>query len=170
MLNLLGSHDTPRILTRLGGDAARLRIALTFLMTIPGAPLVYYGDEVGMLGGHDPDCRRPMSWSPEDWHDHVLRSHRLLIALRQEHAACRHGEIDSLATFNGAYAYRRAWSDDEIIVVLNPREGIADFEVPTHSSLTEWRELYSGATWSTQNGVLRMPLVPARSAQVFIPR
>ena len=170
MLNLMGSHDTPRILTRLGGDAARLRIGLTFLMTIPGAPLVYYGDEVGMLGDNDPDCRRPMLWSPDDWHSQVLDSHRRLITLRREHQACRYGEIESLVTFNGTYAYRRAWKGDEIIVVLNPRESVTDLEVPTHSGRVEWQELFSGEGLSTPDGVLRLPIVPARSAQVFVPR
>lgn len=58
MLNLLDSHDTERFLTRCGGDARRHRAALALQFFHPGFPSVYYGDEIGMEGGYDPDCRR----------------------------------------------------------------------------------------------------------------
>ena len=57
-LNLIGSHDTPRARTVLGGDVAALRLATLLQLTLPGAPSIYYGDEIGMDGGHDPDYRR----------------------------------------------------------------------------------------------------------------
>ncbi len=57
-LNLLGSHDTPRVASLLGNDRSALALAYSFLFTIPGAPCIYYGDEIQMLGGPDPDCRR----------------------------------------------------------------------------------------------------------------
>ena len=56
-LNLLGSHDMARVLTICGGDRAAVRLATLFQMTLPGAPCIYYGDEIGMAGGHDPWCR-----------------------------------------------------------------------------------------------------------------
>ena len=57
-LNLLGSHDTPRALTICGSDLDSLRIATLLQMTLPGAPCIYYGDEIGMAGSMDPLCRR----------------------------------------------------------------------------------------------------------------
>ena len=60
--NLLGSHDTERFLTLCKGDTARMKLAVLFQMTYLGAPMVYYGDEIGMEGGRDPDCRRTMAW------------------------------------------------------------------------------------------------------------
>ena len=56
-LNLLGSHDTPRLRTVLGGDAAAVRLAMLLQATLPGAPCVYYGDEVGLAGANDPAYR-----------------------------------------------------------------------------------------------------------------
>jgi cyclomaltodextrinase len=63
-LNLLGSHDTERLWTRAGGrmDAVEAAVAVQFVW--PGMPMVYYGDEIGLAGGTDPDCRRPMPWDP----------------------------------------------------------------------------------------------------------
>ena len=52
MFNLVGSHDTPRALTRAGGDKERMRLLLLSLLTFTGSPVIYYGDEIGMTGGH----------------------------------------------------------------------------------------------------------------------
>ncbi len=169
MLNLLGSHDTARIFTLLKGDLERLRIALTFLMTVPGAPLVYYGDEVGLLGEADPDCRRTMPWEEARWDTRVLSLYKELIALRRSHPAFRHGEVETLAAFNGIYAYRRSFGEDEAIVVLNPRESVPVFDLPTHSRQSAWADVASGEIVRSVAGVLRLPLVPARSARLLLP-
>ncbi|MBC7645189.1 MAG: glycoside hydrolase family 13 protein [Thermoleophilia bacterium] len=62
MLNILDSHDTPRFIEEAGGDWYRLRAAAIFQMTYVGAPVVYYGDELGVAGGKDPDSRRTFPW------------------------------------------------------------------------------------------------------------
>lgn len=67
MLNLLDSHDTDRFLTRVKGDAGRFRTAAAIMFFNPGIPCVYYGDEIGMEGGYDPDCRRTFEWNEENW-------------------------------------------------------------------------------------------------------
>src|SRR5437899_1202878 len=64
--NLIGSHDTPRARTVLAGDVAALRLAMLVQLTLPGAPSIYYGDELGMEGGADPDCRRGYPVAPDD--------------------------------------------------------------------------------------------------------
>ena len=63
MLNMLDSHDTPRILTLAHGDEVLALQALTFSFMQTGAPCLYYGTEMGMSGGDDPDDRKPMDWS-----------------------------------------------------------------------------------------------------------
>ena len=67
MLNLLGSHDTHRFLTRVGGEKGKLRTAAAILFFYPGIPCIYYGDEIGLSGGYDPDCRRCFDWQEENW-------------------------------------------------------------------------------------------------------
>ena len=62
-LNMLDSHDTPRFITCSSGDRDSLKMAWLFLCTLSGAPCVYYGDEVGLEGRNDPDCRRGFPWS-----------------------------------------------------------------------------------------------------------
>ena len=79
MMNLLDSHDTDRFLTLLRGDRQRLKLALCLLFFCPGMPCVYYGDEIGMTGGYDPDCRKGFIWDETAW-DAELRRHVQLLA------------------------------------------------------------------------------------------
>ncbi len=66
-LNILDTHDTPRFVTAAGGDFSALHLAILMQMTLPGAPSIYYGTEVGLEGGRDPDCRRAFPWDERRW-------------------------------------------------------------------------------------------------------
>ncbi|WP_288842641.1 alpha-amylase family glycosyl hydrolase [uncultured Deefgea sp.] len=90
--NMLSSHDTPRLITTVGNlHDAQLAMAMQF--TLPGIPLVYYGEEIGMQGGADPDCRRPMRWNEADW-NHAQRAWvKQLIAIRQQNTALQYGDV-----------------------------------------------------------------------------
>lgn len=93
LFNLLASHDTPRVLTRLGGDTRRLKLTVTFLLTFTGTPCIFYGDEIGLTGEDDPDCRKCMIWE-EDRQDRELFSfYQRMIALRKEHEVLRTGHF-----------------------------------------------------------------------------
>jgi glycosidase len=168
MLNLLDSHDTPRILTTLKGDIERLRIALTIQMTLPGAPMIYYGDEVGLLGETDPDCRRCMPWDKVDWNKQVLKIIHDLVALRCDHPALRYGDPQKLAAFNGLFAYKQEFENDELIVVLNPRENIETIEIPTHSQTTHWKEFLSHRVFAASNGTILFNQLPSCCALVLM--
>jgi alpha-glucosidase len=95
-LNLLSSHDIPRFLTRLGGDVEALIAAHHALFGYVGVPCVYYGDEVGLEGGADPDNRRPFPWSPESWHARLHATVRRLAHLRRRHPALALGRYRPL--------------------------------------------------------------------------
>ncbi len=71
-LNLLDSHDMPRFINLVSGNKKALCLAVLFQMTYPGAPCVYYGDEVGLSGGRDPENRGTFPWDETRW-DHDLR-------------------------------------------------------------------------------------------------
>ncbi|MBI1281172.1 MAG: maltodextrin glucosidase [Anaerolineaceae bacterium] len=115
--NLLDSHDTPRILNILGGDKARMKLAVALLMTIPGVPCIYYGDEIGMEGGRDPDNRRCMIWDEAQW-DHDLRGYyQRLIHLRRTAPALRHGGFQMIYAEGDLLAYQRQSAEQRLIVV-----------------------------------------------------
>jgi len=138
-------------------------------MTLPGAPMIYYGDEVGLLGETDPDCRRTFPWDEAQWNTQVTAFTRELIALRHAHPALRHGSPEVLGFFNGVLAYRMATEGDEAIVVVNPREAITHLDLPLTSTSTNWQQFNGGQHYTVSVGMLHLPLVPARSAQVLLP-
>lgn len=84
-LNALDTHDTPRLLTVAGGDREAALQALAFMIMQPGAPCLYYGTEMGMAGGADPDNRKPMDWTP--LHGKIWRQTAALVHLRHHYAA-----------------------------------------------------------------------------------
>ncbi|HDL85718.1 MAG TPA: alpha-glycosidase, partial [Candidatus Acetothermia bacterium] len=116
---LLGSHDKPRFLTLAGGDARRLILAAAFLFTFPGAPAIYYGDEIGLEGGSDPDCRRPFPWEEETWNKEVLETFRRLIHLRRQEACLRRGTIEFITAREHHLVLKRKLDQEEIIVAIN---------------------------------------------------
>ncbi|MEA4811310.1 MAG: glycoside hydrolase family 13 protein [Anaerolineaceae bacterium] len=169
MLNLLGSHDTTRILTVLKGDAKKLKIALTYLFTNPGIPMIYYGDEIGLLGESDPDCRRPMPWQEEEWNQQVLSIYRNLIRLRQSYPLFWHGKKRKLFCFNGVYIYAIEHGVESAIVVLNPRETVHHVHVKTGIRCQRWVEFNSSAGMDGSDGMLHFDQIPTDSAWVFLP-
>ena len=128
-LNLLDSHDTPRVLTLAGGDLDSLRLATLLQTTLPGAPCIYYGDEVGMAGAMDPHCRGAFPSDPAEWEREPYRWMADAIALRHSSRALRDGEMSLLHADGPALAYLRRHGHDAFAVVVNAGEGPLTWEV-----------------------------------------
>lgn len=90
LFNLLDSHDTNRLFTRTGENMDAFLQQLTVLFTMPGSPCIYYGTEIAMPGGHDPDCRRCMPWDKIENGDYELsmKMVRSLIHIRKNYSCC----------------------------------------------------------------------------------
>ncbi|WP_076464478.1 glycoside hydrolase family 13 protein [Actinomyces mediterranea] len=115
MLNLLGSHDTERLLTRHHGNIEAELLALDLMYGCQGAPMIYYGDEVGMTGGNDPGCRAGMLWNRDEWCHEIHYRVSELGRLRREMVALRRGT-------QRAYA----WDTDTVIIVReSARQSVA---------------------------------------------
>jgi len=117
-LNLLDSHDTARLLTIAQGDKESVHLATILLFTFPGAPNIYYGDEIGLPGAFDPDCRRGFL-QEKDWDKTVLNYHKKLIALRHQYPALRTGEYKVLYGDEVVYVFARILGTEEIIIAVN---------------------------------------------------
>ncbi len=143
MVNIISTHDTPRFLTLCGGDEKRFELAVVFQFTFPGVPLVYYGDEVGMEGETDPDCRNPMVWDEGKWNRKLLELYVFLIDIRNKSEALRHGEYRSLCTQGdkGILAYKRESKRDRIVVVMNTKEHNAGGTIELGGSFREVKAL-----------------------------
>ena len=127
--NLIGSHDSPRARTCLCGDAAALRLALLLLLTMPGTPSIYYGDELGMEGGPDPGCRGAYPVEPTD-EGRAMRAYtKALVWARRGHRALRRGTARTVAANGHALALAREADGERAVVVVNSAREAARLEV-----------------------------------------
>ena len=173
-LNLLGSHDTPRILSVLGDDRESLKLSVLFQMTLPGAPCIYYGDEVGMRSapsvGHE--GRATMSWDSNDWDMDFRETFQKYISLRKSCPALRRGTFSFLYASNkhDVYAFARHLDDETVVVILNNgRERYAP-RVPAPQDMPDGmvlEDLLAGGQYTVRNGRIRGDLMPSRSGLVL---
>ena len=132
--NLFSSHDVPRFRHEAGEDAARLRLATIFQLTLPGAAGLYYGDEIGMTGGDDPDCRRAFPWdAPETWDREMHRTVRALTRLRKAQAALKLGDWRAVWQEKDAFAFVRQRNGERVLVVINRGEAIDRLVLPVQA-------------------------------------
>ena len=151
-MNLLGTHDTPRILTALVDEydgpreklakrhlpphllekaKQKLMIASALQYTLPGCPSLYYGDEAGMEGGKDPFNRRTYPWGRED--QALLNHHRLLGQLRKDYPALRLGETEFFQAGDGRIGYQRSFNGQTVRIYVN--QSNASWQIPAGNVL-----------------------------------
>jgi glycosidase len=182
----LGLHDTGRFLGDPGATTAGLELAYTFLFTTRGTPLVYYGDEIAMRGGGDPDNRRdfPGGWpgdaanafdaagrTPEQ--DGVWRHVRALAHLRRELAPLRRGRLAHLAVSDQVYVYARVMDGAAVLVAIN--NGATEAPVDVDAAPLGWAEgtravdrLGAGPGAAVAGGRIRLT-IPARAGRILAP-
>jgi neopullulanase len=134
-LNILDTHDTPRFLTVANGDVTALHLAILMQMTLPGAPSIYYGTEIGLEGGRDPDCRRAFPWEPSKWRQETLKWTKDAIELRKSQPVLRHGRFEPVYGEENALAYLLADAETAILVVFNAGRDQAALELPVPADL-----------------------------------
>jgi glycosidase len=150
-LNLLDSHDTPRMVTLASEDIPSFKLAALLKMTFPGAPCIYYGDEVGLNGGHDPDCRKTFPDS-QQWNQDVYQMYRQLIALRHQYPALRTGHYEILLAQDSLYAFVRTLPGaDDAIVAVNAGDEPEQLNLETLSPTAKGLELKYGDTSTAQS-------------------
>ena len=118
-LNLFDSHDMPRFLTCAREDVVSLQLAMLFMYTYLGAPCLFYGDEIGLTGGHDPDCRKGFPWDDTHWNRDLLNYTKAIIALRKEHPALRRGTYQRLFAEERVFAFARQYEGNSFVIVMN---------------------------------------------------
>jgi neopullulanase len=161
-LNLLDSHDTPRFLSCAGGDKDALKLAWLFMFSYPGAPCVYYGDEIGLDGEHDPDCRKPFPWDEAKWDKDLLYYVKRLIELRKQHSVLRRGDFRRLWSADGTYAFSRGLEEETFVVALNTSESPQQVEVTYETQKNPKAVLGEASDISVNDHRLKFK-IPARS-------
>ncbi len=214
LMNLMDSHDTDRLLSHIvnpdltydhrvgtadnrrynirkprAREFAIQKLIVAFQMTYIGAPMIYYGDEVGMWGGDDPDDRKPMLWSDmvyEDESSHPFGQQRpddknvadtelydyyaKMIHLRRDHPALTGDSLQTLLTDdrNDVYAYLRVSTGERILVGLNNADAARTvrIRIPSGTSVEEWSDLLTGAKFTPRHGILTAK-IPKKSFRIL---
>jgi len=165
-LNLLDSHDTPRFLSSAQGDKSALKLAAMFMFAYPGAPCVYYGDEIGMPGRHDPDCRRAFPWDEARWDTDMLAHFKQCIALRKAHPALRRGAYHRLYARGEVYAFGRQLAGDTVVVALNVSQAAHVVDIPVGAlGLADGplANAWGGPSAEVAGGIVRQLSLPPRT-------
>ena len=189
MGNITGNHDQPRVSSLAGGglsfseDArkagwernitvgkdigySKLASLIAFVATIPGVPVLNYGDEIGMPGAGDPDNRRMMNFgnlSPKELE--LKRKVALLFQLRTQHLALTYGEFTMLKVDENTMAYRRDYFRETVIVVFNNSAETRTVAVDVKTPVTGKLVAQFGSNFRMKDA-LRVEL-PAKSFEVF---
>ncbi len=177
LVTFLGLHDVARFMNEPGATSDGLKLAFTYLMTSRGIPMIYYGDEIAMPGGNDPDNRRdfPGGWkedtrnafssqgrTPQE--QGVFEHIRKLAQLRREHPALRRGALKQLGVTDDVYVYTRG----DAIIMLN--NGAKPARVIAPAARGTWRDLLDVVGNIPVHEETLAVTLPARSAAIMVLR
>ncbi|MBI2265919.1 MAG: alpha-amylase [Armatimonadetes bacterium] len=162
LLTMLDSQDLSRFLTEAEGDKEALKLGLAFLFTSRGIPTLYYGTEVAMEGGKDPDNRKDMAWDRKA--DDVTELVKRLADMRKSHPALRRGDQTALIADKDVLMFSRNYKDERTYVAINTSD--EEREIPFSGDLN-YKDLLTGKDGSVTDGILR---IPGRSFLILEPR
>lgn len=143
--NFIDSHDTARFSHSVGNNVEKQKLAAALQILLPGMPMIYYGDEVALGGGPDPDCRRGMLWDEERQNKDIFHYYQTLIRIRHEYAVLTSGDIvkQYADDTEGLLYMERKLGDRHIAVIFHMQQG--KVELP---DLEDRRNLVSGQSFS----------------------
>lgn len=183
LVPFLGNHDVPRLASLPGMSQPKLELAFTLLLTVRGIPELYYGDEIGLTGGGDPDNRHDFPGGfPGDPRDAFTQSGRTpaqqalfadvqrLLALRRDHTALRRGQLWNIFWNKTAYAFARTSTSEQVLVLANasPAEqkiSLSFSDTPLSSART-LIPLLGGTEHTVRNDQAELTL-PPDAAQIY---
>lgn len=179
MGNIMDSHDKIRYMAYADGDLAindgrasefawnnppkvddvksydKLKLHLAYLLTTPGTPIIYYGDEIGMTGASDPDNRRMMRFDDElnQNENQTFNDVSKLIHIRKENSALRYGDFLTLQADENIYAYLRSDMNERILVVVNKNSNRqkVEFTLPGFYKHNKATDLVGGKQFEVNN-------------------
>lgn len=146
--SLLGNHDTPRLFSKLGEREGAYKLAQVLQFTLPGTPLIYYGDEWGMTGWGDWEARAPMIWRPDARQKRLFKHVQGLARLRREHPVLAAGGVRFVHASNRdrTLAFERTGPDERALVMLNMSPFEQAIEIAGKRHLVpaqDWRIVWS---------------------------
>jgi neopullulanase len=183
LVPFFANHDVPRMASEPGGSPEKLLMAFALVLTLRGIPELYYGDEIGMTGGGDPENRHdfPGGWpgdarnvfseegrTPEQ--QRIFTAVQKLLSLRRKHPALRTGRLFHLFSDDQSYAFLRQTEDEQVMVVFNNGAKARTFATPQAGTPAEGvahaSRLYGEGSADATGKEIRI-VAPAQSVSIF---
>ena len=184
MGNLVSSHDKIRYMAYADGDLEindgrasdfawanppkvdnpssydKLKLHLAYILTIPGVPVIYYGDEIGMTGASDPDNRRMMRFDNDlnEYEKQMFKDVSKLIHSRSDHSALKYGDFLTLQADKNIYAFLRSDMNERILVILNKsdKEQQINLSLPAIYSIESASDIISGDEFDINENLISL--------------
>lgn len=172
-LNLMDSHDMPRFLSMVSGNVDAFRLATLFQMTYPGAPCIYYGNEIGMMGGRDPDNRASFNWDESQWNHDLRNAIRTYAHIRQAHPVLRTGEYVPVFAEGRKIAFVRHMERQVMLVAINADQHDWDLNILVSDFLTDGMaldDLLGGTPGMVEEGHLRHSRLSPWQGAIYLPK
>lgn len=167
-MNLLSSHDTPRFLTDAGGDRRKQKLAAFVQLTWPGAPSIYYGEEIGMEGGADPDNRRPMDWTQANAANDMLKHYQSLIRMRKASEVIRKGAPFALPSTGQVAVYGVRYRGQVAVMAANRSDQAQEVTVSAQGQKSFMNGQNGAQIRTSSTGQISF-IVPAWSGVALLP-
>ena len=116
-INVIGTNDTERILTVLDGNIELLRLIVVIQFTLPGVPLIYYGDETALKGGKEPDNRKSYPWGKED--KDLSDFYDKIVNIRNNENGLKKGDLIIHETDPEVFVFERNYENEKVIILVN---------------------------------------------------
>lgn len=156
----IDNHDNKRLVTYAGEKGSEyLKQALTFIMTYPSIPIIYYGTEIGMKGGDDPDNRRDMNFEAVK-DSEVLKFYKKLVSLRSSNIAIKEGSIELLDYDSYFFSYIREKDDKSVIVIFNLQDKEKSVIVNIPAKAVNFEDILTGKAYNVKANKLEVALQP----------
>jgi neopullulanase len=169
-MNLLDSHDMPRFLNLVQGDVRRLKLAYLFLMTYPGAPTIYYGDEIGLTGERDPLNRKTFPWDKSKWNQDLHDFVRELIMIRHSMPVLRTGSYEPIYTERLVLGYLRREYEETVLVLINTDDQPQTISINLSGAFDEQTVLQDqigSGSYTVENNAINGITIPAQSGLIL---
>jgi neopullulanase len=184
LVPFFANHDVPRFASMPGSSIAKVKLAFALTLTLRGIPELYYGDEIAMPGGNDPDNRRDF---PGGWHEdeqnaftadgrtpeqqEVFAYVQKLLRLRREHAALRSGQLWHLSSDDSSYVFLRDTEEEKLVIAFHTGTQPRELNIPLHDTPAQDAAAAAVLLGNAQADVSARTLhlhLPAQSLSIFV--
>ena len=135
MFNALDTHDTKRFINSCSHRLDSFKLGVVVQMMFPGSPSIYYGDEAGIDGENDPDCRKCMTWQENPGEKESFRFYQRLIQFRKKHSAIRNGSFTTVLADGRVYGFARENETEIIEIFVNDSDDTVEITVENARSI-----------------------------------